>query len=97
MTKFRCSNNKLPANQNRFSEETSDKLCNKCDLEDLGDEFHYLFKCNFFERNRKMYIQNDFTNRPNTLKMKELFNSTDSKVQSNLCKFISVILSNFDN
>ena len=95
MTKFRCSVNKLPANKNRFSNEDADRLCTLCDLEDRGDEYHYLFNCCFFENQHKIYLKRYYRNRPNTLKMKELFDSTNNKEQSNLIKFIKEILSNF--
>ena len=77
MTKFRTSNNRLPAN--RFSANNNDKICNLCDNADFGDEYHYLFICNHFQTERDLYLSQYFRARPNTLKMQTLFESTNNK------------------
>ena len=51
---FRCMNHRLPIEQCRFwGVERDDHLCDWCNLCELGDEFHYLFKCTFFSDERK--------------------------------------------
>ena len=95
LTKFRTSNNRLPANKFRFSKNTNEKLCNLCNSEDLGDEFHYLFICKKFESERNLYIPKFYCAQPNTLKMKNLFESKNKKTQLNLRNFIAILLKHF--
>jgi hypothetical protein len=48
MCKFRCGSHKLPIEMGRFfSIDRSDRICDLCNKEELGDEFHYLFNCTF--------------------------------------------------
>ena len=56
LTKFRCKNNKLPINKFRFDNTNVDKSCQICSSNDIGDEFHYLFSCDFFKSERKMFL-----------------------------------------
>ena len=95
LTKFRSSNNLLPANKNRFSKNISDKLCNICNSGDLADEFHFLFKCDYFNQDRNSFLSNYYTVRPNTQKMKKLFENKNKKTKLNLKKFISKIINHF--
>ncbi len=49
-SRFRASNYKLPIVVHRFNGRLrSERLCELCNLKDLGDEYHYLMKCNFFQ------------------------------------------------
>lgn len=91
-SKFRCKNNKLPVN---LFDENADKTCPLCNSGDLGDEYHYIFLCNSFSNERKLYIQEYFYSRPNTLKMSQLFNSQNLNTLIKLCKFIAIILEKF--
>jgi hypothetical protein len=38
------------------------------DVNKLGDEFHYLFKCTFFNNVRAKYLPRNICNNPNVLK-----------------------------
>ena len=95
LTKFRCKNNKLPINKFRFDNTNVDKSCQICSSNDIGDEFHYLFDCDFFKSERKMFLLEYFYKRPNTLKMGELFNSKNLKTQIYLSKFVKIIVETF--
>ena len=94
-SKFRCKNNKLPVNQNRFSKTEIDRNCQLCDSGDIGDEFHYLFLCQFFVNERKKFLIEYYYKNPNTLKMSELFNNDDHMTLINTCKFITIIMEKF--
>ena len=94
-TKYRCKNNKLPVNKYRFNRTDVDRNCQLCNVNDLGDEFHYLFVCDSFKSDRKIYLQEYFYKKPNTLKMEELFNDHNRNTLINLCKFIRIILNQF--
>ena len=95
-SKFRCKNNKLPVNKQRFDKEILDRNCNLCQNRDLGDEFHYIFICKFFSKERKKYLDHNFCTKPNVLKMQELFNSQEKLTLINLCKFIAIIVKKFN-
>ena len=90
-SKFRCKNNKLPVNKY----VSVSKICELCNSDDNGDEYHYVFLCDYFSNSRKTYLDRYFYTRPNTLKMFELFNNQDFNTLINLCKFIAIILEKF--
>ena len=93
MSRFRCGYNRLPANKYNSSE--SERKCNLCDIHDVGDEFHYLFVCNYFKSERNWYLKKYFIVRPNTLKMNQLFNVKNKKILRNLAIFQALIICTF--
>ena len=95
MTRFRTGNNHLPVNKCRFSNNNDDKLCNLCDSGDVGDEFHFLLNCSYFNADRDLYIPRYYRTHPNTLKMQNLFESSRKSTQLNLRKFIAKLLKHF--
>ena len=93
LTKFRCGNHRLPVVTGRFNGiERQNRICTLCNLNKIGDEFHYLFECPKIESNRKKYIKAYYRIRPNTFKMCQLFNSESSKELLNLAKFAKEIM-----
>ena len=49
--KFCTYNHRLPIQQRRYSGiDRQERFCALCDCNDIGDEFHYLFKCTFFKK-----------------------------------------------
>ena len=86
LSRFRCGNHYLPIVASRYSNTTREmRLCN---LQSLGDEFHYLFVCPTFRSDRILFIDKYFIERPNTQKMDQLFNSNN--VQTLLNVFINL-------
>ena len=76
LCKFRCFSNNLPIETGRFFNiDRSERYCNLCNVNKLGDEFHYLFKCTFFNNVRAKYLPRNICNNPNVLKFKELMNT----------------------
>jgi hypothetical protein len=54
--KFRAVNHRLPIECGKWKNlERENRMCNLCNS-DIGDEFHYILKCSFFENERKIYI-----------------------------------------
>ena len=48
---FKCANHKLPVVTGRYGNIALEhRLCTLCDKNDIGDEIHYLFYCNFFHK-----------------------------------------------
>jgi hypothetical protein len=40
------------------------RKCNLCNLEEIGDEFHYILNCPYFKQYRDIYIKKRYTKRP---------------------------------
>ena len=93
MAKFRCGSNYLPINAGRYDGTPwHERKCTMCDEFFLGDEFHYLFECASLRAERLQYIKPYYRNRPNVLKMKQLFNVDSKKVMKNLARFCEIIM-----
>ena len=90
LTKFRCSNTKMPVYNQMYLYDKD--ICNLCSLGARGDEFHYIFICPFFTDSRKLYLKPYFNNRSNSVKLEQLFNSSNKTTLSRLAKFTNVIL-----
>ena len=62
---FRCMNHKLPIELGRFwGSERDDRICELCRLDKLGDEYHYLFECSYFEEQRRMFLPRGLPRQP---------------------------------
>lgn len=96
MTNFRCRNHRLPIEAGRLINiERDARFCTFCDGREIGDEFHFLFKCTRFDMERSRYLKHYFSIRPNTVKFHDLFNSTSTRVINNLVKFVKIIIDAF--
>ena len=63
--RFRCVNNKLPIVTGRYANvPRGDRLCEYCSLNQIGDEFHYLFQCPVFDNYRKQALKKFFWKSP---------------------------------
>ena len=73
---FRTVNHKLSIEYGRWNNiQRENRVCNLCNLQDLGDEFHYLLKWSFMSDMRKNCINNNvFFRNGNILKFGELIN-----------------------
>jgi hypothetical protein len=95
LSRFRCGSHNLPISKNRLTggneEETKCKFC-ECDY---CDEFHVLFCCEYFKKQRKTFLKNTYLKKPSAFKMIELFNSNKTET-CNLAKFCQHIISRFD-
>jgi len=77
--KFRCMNNKIRIEKGRFHNiDRSLRSCTFCNTNQLGDEFHVLFYCTYFNTLRNTYIDRNFSIYSNIVKFKNLMN-TDNK------------------
>ena len=95
LCKFRCGNHRLPVANGRYLPDQLPQYCNMCDIQDPGDEFHYLFKCPVFKKFRKKFIKPYYRQRPNVQKMHMLFSSRNTKELKNLSRFCKTIMSSF--
>ena len=72
-----------------------ERLCTICQMNEIGDEFHYLFRCTFFSSQRSRYIMRYYYTRPNMYKLTQLFESSDFTEMLNLAKFAGIIVNHF--
>ena len=94
---FRTANHKLPIETGGWNQiDLPDRKCQLCDLNDLEDEYHYLFKCPFYRNERVTYIDRYFRNAPNILKYKELLQINDTEKLIKLGKYIRIIMKALD-
>ena len=98
LCRFRTANHKLPVevySWNVLHIPRQSRKCNICNLNDIGDEYHYIMTCTFFNEIRELYLPAYFKNRPSVFKFVNLMNTTKPKILFNLAKFIRVILEIF--
>ena len=96
--RFRVCNHRLPIQKLRqLGVQRELRVCNLCDNNDVGDEFHYLFVCSYppIIEKRKSLLCKYYQHHANVIKMNALMNIKSKKKLVNLCKFIEYILSMF--
>ena len=94
--KLRTANHKLPIETGRWDGTEIDKrICPLCDLNDIGDEYHYICKCPYFDAERIRFIKPFFTNRPSMFKVGTLLGSTNESEMKKVCQFARVIFFKF--
>ena len=92
--KFRTCNHHLPVEVGRWlGIPRLERTCSLCDSPVVADEFHYLFKCPFFNNERLLYIPNKYCKWPNMHKLRCILSTKKVKDIKNLSKFVSVVLS----
>ena len=92
ITRFITTNNNLPVNVLRYADiERVNRTCTKCNLRDIGDEFHYLFICPFFTHKRNEVLSKKYTKRPNAITFQSLMNTTNKNTLLKLKHFICYI------
>jgi len=78
--KFRTVSHNLPIEcgrwQNLKRENRKFNLCNS----EIGDEFHYILKCPFFENERKTYIKKNCTEGPTFYASKKLWHQKINRI-----------------
>jgi len=95
LTNFRSGNQKLPVHKQRHLGIPRDqRICNKCPINDIGDEFHYLFTCSYhpIAEKRKILVPKYYYNHPNIYKFRELMELKSKNKVLNLCRFIQHLL-----
>jgi len=93
LAKLRCGNHRLPVVTGRYNGiERKDRICELCDKNKLGDEFHYLFECPILDNERKTFIKSYYRVRPNVMKMSQLFNSVNYRELANVSKLCGIIM-----
>jgi hypothetical protein len=92
LVKFRVLNHNLPVQKLKYSGIVrQNRRCNLCTENELGDEFHYLLTCPFFQEERNLYVKKYYYKHTNVLKFKELLCTVNAKQTANLVKFIKIV------
>ena len=95
MFKFRTLNHKLPIQKGRLHGiARNERICTKCLSADLGDEFHYVFCCDYFSQSRRAYVKPYYYRHCNTITFKQLFSCRRKRTLLNLCRFFITIMRN---
>ncbi|MEW8548255.1 MAG: reverse transcriptase family protein [Candidatus Thiodiazotropha sp.] len=96
MVLFRTANHKFPIEVGRWNNiELEDRKCTLCCKNTIGDEFHYLLECPFFNNERLKYVSSFYYRRPNMLKYKELLSRQNVNHLRNLAVFMGIIIKYF--
>ncbi len=97
LCKFRAGNHKLPIVTGRFKGiRAENRICGLCELNLVGDEFHYLFKCPYFTKERENLLHISYSlNIVTDHQIKRLFQSDDCTEIKNLAKFTVAIMGKF--
>ena len=94
--RFRTLNHKLPIQSGRKSHiPRNERLCPKCNMQDIGDEFHYVLVCPYFTEMRKKYIALKYYQKPNTIKFLYLFCDSKRRQLVKLAIFVNMIMKEF--
>ena len=95
---FRMGNTKLPAVKGRLFDLDVDRWkCNLCDMNDIGDELHYVLKCPHFSRYRRKNLPSVVYSTVNTLNFSRAMNPTNLTELSQLASLCKVIIDAFKN
>ena len=98
LCKFKCANHKLPIVTGRYQGiPVDERICTLCDIPDVGDEFHYLYKCSYFNDLRIRCLNRQYYINPNMEKTEQLFNVNNKTELLNLAKFVYQIVNKFKN
>ena len=92
LCRFRTTNNKLPIETGRWQNFLREnRKCILCNRFQIGDEYSYIFECDYFNQKRKQSLLNYFIYRHNIIKFSELLSSKRKPILKKLCHFISAI------
>ena len=96
--RFRCRNIKIPVVALSYANINipyENRICTICNMNEVGDEFHYIFKCPVFHSDRNKYLSNYYKRNPNMIKFSQLFQSDNNITINKLAKLIYVISKKF--
>jgi len=93
LVNYRMCNNRLPIETGRWvGLERNQRVCNLCNNGDIGDEFHYIFRCSYFSVKRKHYIGFSNLTDANTSDFASIMCNQDINILSKLCIFVNIVM-----
>jgi hypothetical protein len=91
--KFRTANHRFPVETGRWEGlPLEQRLCSKCNENTVGDEMHYLFKCQFYRSERSLLVDPKYITTEYHFAMRSLLTTTNTNELTKLAKFIRIIL-----
>ena len=97
ISKLRCRYNHLPISRKYSFNYDCDIKCKLRLQNDIGDEYHYLIRCNYFLHERQLFINKHYIQHPSIHKFIQLMQTENSTNRLNLARFITIILSKLKN
>ena len=89
IAKYRLSAHNLNIERGRYQNiNRPDRKCDKCSLNDLEDEFHFILKCPYYDDLRKTYIKPYYYKKPSVFKLIRLLSVQNVKELNKLCQFL---------
>ena len=89
---FRSLNQRFPIEWGRIIRTArDDRICELCFLNKIGDEFHYMLECSYFEDARRVYLPRILTTACNI----DIMCTNDVQELFKVAKFCKVILETF--
>ena len=89
ISKFRLSSHLLKIESGRFVNELrSQRICDKCSLNDIEDEFHFILVCPAYRILRVKYIKQCYYLRPSVFKLIQLLSTNNVSELCKLGKFL---------
>jgi hypothetical protein len=89
LSRFRCSAHKLAIEEGRFRNiERSQRICTKCNMNQVESEYHFLLVCPFYIELRRKFLPRYFCAWPNIHKFKSIMMSSKKATIVNLAKYI---------
>ena len=93
---YRLCNNKLPIETGRWANiDRNLRKCKLCNSGTVGDEFHYVMECCFFDFDRKIFIPHINKKTVNCITYSNLFNDTNTRRLRRLCNFLKIVIDTF--
>jgi hypothetical protein len=88
LCKLRTANHKLPIERGRYSNlPRHTRFCDICDEQEIGDEYHFLFKCPTLCDLRRKFLPRYYYTRPNSLKFHSLMGTKNKKLLTRVAKY----------
>ena len=96
LTKYRLSNHKLPIEIGRHNNIVrNERICEYCNINDIGDEYHYFFVCSKFAKERSKLIPKKCIKHPSVKNYCELMATKSSNTLKKLATMSKIVMSNF--
>ena len=88
------------APRSRVKHSTTEPLrslrkCNLCDSGTVGDEFHYVLECCFFDFDRKIFLPHIKRKPVNCFTHANIFNDTNFRRLRRLCNVLKIVIDTF--
>ena len=88
-------NHRRPVETGRWDDiPLNEQKCNICTTDDIGDEYNYLFTCDFLRVTERIFETVLSCYKPNKCKFRELFTSTNEATLK-LSKVVAIIMEKF--